>query len=1253
MDSRAVTTAMIISVVVVMMIGVDRVEGMFDCTKVTTGLLVPNDPNFSENACIIIADFTVPDCSLAAPSPYEPDAPLVMCPGVPIQPTEVVDGSQTFYNDLAYALQNCPYDPVLIEFIGVIYVPNVTNFIYNQSKDLIIRGVSQITEIPGSNVTELQMVFNSTTNMTEIVEVVTGVNPPTTITLQSTIVGFKDLQVMAQNISVSLENFVAEGCETDRGVFMTIACPERCDLDLTKYCRGNWYPKSLNVTQNGLCTNTGAYFNGTQRIAFQNASNGNYGKYNGALPSDTKAFQFKDVTVEAWINPVIDPQVSWAGVVGNYRYGNAKESRAGYGLFYDKDDHYLLHFRVAYSDYKFVECTQAIAPTTWTHVAGTYSSGTGVLSMYINGFLACNATGQIKPPYYGTNAQRTMTVGAFWFDIDNGGSDNDRPYYFRGVVDEVRVWNVTRTSAQIQFAYNSQIATTTTGLVAYLKFSRGANFFDNAAQANTPGLPTPKVFAQNTVGDNITAVDDCFCLSNTSTECVPTEGQVQIPPGAVTMILSTDNITNYEFVYSVVVEPNGPYGLLFMPAVTNTTGFIYNQTVHIIPGIYENVTFSGNFSGNSTSNTTTESCFTPGVIPSTLPPQGTYLQNLTFFTPGWFFNNGEAPFSSLNFVPGIFVDAGSAINVTEGCPTIFVPGIEYPDGTFVPFGPMSMQALMVAMMGSPCWGLCNEFVDPCYIKNLTVTPTVPPPITVIANSLGCFVSPADPVVTYLNHSDRSPCSVLQHAIDSLPVGFQSFTEAQASLCTIGPHDPEPTYLSKTARDPCFVVRDLRNLAVINNTLNCTNGEVPYPPEIMPCLKNQNLTLFAMTVQNYWGEKAVCQHACEEYVALDVSHSNFTNIPGSALWNTGLHYYTVHDSNFCPCGGTTEACVYLNGNHIAYDGVYYVYNNRHCAIEDLLPYECSYDISYTLTCSDGFLQCLDIVSTLQEECQQVEVAPNVFRFDSDCAVYAPCVCGSEDQNVTLPDGSVVTVSAQTGDVEIAVDYVTPLVLDLLGGNATLILKCDTEVVSQPFTYDCLMNVTVEVTIGNVTMNTTVEQLTNCTSFQNVTVGNINALPCPCPDGFNASLTTNLTGSAAAQALGLYTTCQWDLPDGLPGEMCVDQVVWCPYEGGTLGDPNPPPVPPEKCFEGTVILPCTVCNINNGTEYYYENFTYPCPAECSSPPSNATNATATYFTTNCFCDNFTITEVCTRDITCFNPSTFFVFFYYYWLSGVNWI
>jgi hypothetical protein len=1162
-----------------------------------------------------------------------------MCPGDPIVETPVVDGSQTYYTQIEYAIENCPYDPVLIEIVGTHYLTN-SSFIYNQTKSIILRGYSFQSTTGGDNITTLVPVtvevFNSTTNTTTNVTTfetqVTGVTNITYLTLQSSIVGFYDFEIVPQAINITIENILFEGCGTDRGVFLTLACPESCGEDETPYCPGAWFPKNMNVTNTSLCTETAAFFNGTQRVSFQQTVTNNFNDYNGLTNTDNAYFWLQNqFTLELWINPSTDNQNRFAGVATNYRYGNAGNSRTGWGFFFDPNIHDLLHFRVALANKQNVDCAQTIPPNTWTHVAGVWDRGQ--LSFYYNGFLVCNASTSATSPYYGTEARRTFAVGVMWEDTDNGSNNGDIPRYYKGLVDEVRLWNTARTSAQIQSQYDNVVSPLNPDLIVYMRFDNGPDMFTNYGTA-IPGLPTPKVIIQNTVGDNITAVTDCLCLVGETT-CVPTEGSQQTIPGSVTTILSTDNIANYEFINGEVIDPNGPYGLIWLPGVTNTSGLIFNQTVRFIPGIYQNFTTSTVTSTfNSTTNittvvntTTVESCLIPGAIPSTLPPLGTnQYSNLTFFVPGWFFNGGEPPFSAYNFVPGRFVLPTGNGSLPANCQpddSIFEPGILYPDGTWVPYDPLSIQYIFaISMMGGACWS-CNKYIDPCVIKPLVIVSAVPPPITVIETALGCTISSDDVEPTYLDPTQRDPCFVLRDARAALPDGFETFDELFAAACTVADDDVEPTFLDPRLRDPCFVLRDIRSVVPPNTTLNCTNGQVPKPPVYMPCLKNQNLTIYDSTFQNYYGDRVVCQWACDENVNHVTVRSNFINTPGSAIWISGMQNYDLHDSNFCPCGGKTEACIYLNANHIT-AGQFHLYNIRHCAIKDLLPYTCEYDLTPELKCVNGELQCLDIVGTLQEDCQQVEIAPGVLMFDDDCAVYAPCQCSAVEQNVTLPDGSVLTLTQNTGDVEVGIDFVTPLISGLLNGSDFLVLTCNTMTINQTFTYPCTVSVIVQVydPMLNVTTNVTVLQDANCTSVQEVTVGSLNSVPCPCPAGFNASATTNLTGSAAAQALGLYSQCEWPIPNGLPGEECLDGIVQCPYAGGELGSGQPPPVPLGECDAGTVKFSCSSCS---GGTIYYENQTVTCPSVC-------TNSTTDVFTLPCQCIDFSITVPCVRDVQC---------------------
>lgn len=1214
------------------------VNAEFDCTQtVITPTVV--DPRFSPNACIVIAPFTAPDCNLPPPSRFTPIAELNMCPGDPMIETPVISGTQIFYTQLEYAIENCPYDPVLIEIVGTHYLTN-SSFIYNQSKSIILRGYSSETIIPGNNITTLVPVVsevfdnttNTTVNVTTFVEQVTGYQPDTFITLQSMLVGFYDFEIIPQMINVTIENLAFEGCGTDRGVFLTLACPESCGRDDAGYCKGGWFPKNLNVTNSSLCTQTGALFNGTQRISFQTLVNNNFKNYNGATNTDNAFFWLQEqFTLELWINPSTEKQVRYAGVATNYRRGNSGKSRTGWGFFFDPVQGDLLHFLVALPDKKSINCAQTIPPNTWTHVAGVWDRGT--LSYYYNGFLVCNATTTMTTPYYGTEARRPFAIGVAWDDRDNGNSNDDYPRYYKGLVDEVRLWNGVRTSAQIQSEYNNVVSVFSPDLIVYMRFDTGPDFFTNYGTA-IPGLPTPKVIIQNTIGENITAVTDCLCINGEDT-CVPTETSGQTIPNSVKTIFSSDSVDNYEFIHGAIIDPNGIYGLIFLPGVTNTSGLIFNQTIRFIPGIYQNTTQYNSVSVfNSTTNITTvtntsvtEPCFVPGAIPSTLPPLTTnQYANLTFFVPGWFFNNGTAPYTSLNFVPGRFVLPSGNVTLPPDYQlgdSIFEPGIQYPDGTWVPYSPVSMQYIFaIGMMGGASWH-CTKYVDRCVIRPLEIVPVVPPPITVIETSLGCKIAPDDIEPTYIDHTQRDPCFVLRDVRMAMPEGFETFDEIFAASCKVSPDDIEPTYLDPTQRDPCFLLRDVRSVMPPNSTLNCTNGEIPTPAIYMPCLKNQNLTIYDSTFQNYLGDRVVCQWACEENVNHVTVRSNFINTPGSAIWISGMQNYDLHDSTFCPCGGKTEACVYVNANHIT-EGQFYLYNIRHCAIQDLLPYTCEYDLTQELKCMNGELLCLDVVATLQEDCQQVEVAPGVLRFDDDCAVYSPCQCNSLEQNVTLPDGSVVTLTENTGDVEIGIDFITPLVSGLLNGSDFIVLSCNTIQENRTFIFPCSINVTVEIydPMLNITMNITIQQASNCSAIQQVTVGSINAIPCPCPAGFNASASTNLTGSAAAQALGLYSQCEWPIPGGLPGEECLNGVVQCPYLGGELGSGTPPPVPLGFCDGGTVKFSCSSCS---GGTIFYENATHPCPGFC-------TNSTTDVFTLPCQCLDFSITVPCVRNVQC---------------------
>src|SRR5690606_15055230 len=81
----------------------------------------------------------------------------------------------------------------------------------------------------------------------------------------------------------------------------------------------------------------------------------------------------------------------------------------------------------------------------WHHITGTYSSKTGLISLYIDGVLinTKNIGAKNLPISLGQNANSTFEIGRFSNKLKND-------QYFKGNIDEVRVFKVSLTEDQIQ-----------------------------------------------------------------------------------------------------------------------------------------------------------------------------------------------------------------------------------------------------------------------------------------------------------------------------------------------------------------------------------------------------------------------------------------------------------------------------------------------------------------------------------------------------------------------------------------------------------------------------------------------------------------------------------------------------------------------------------------------------------------------------------------------------------------------------------
>lgn len=111
---------------------------------------------------------------------------------------------------------------------------------------------------------------------------------------------------------------------------------------------------------------------------------------------------------------------------------------------------------------------------TWVHVAVSYDAVSQILNLYRNGVLV--QSGTVSTPYQ----QQNIYLGAW-----HNGSANES--FLGGQIDEVRIWNVARTGAEIAANMNREIdAAAEPALVSRFSFNQGAAGGNNAGLTTIP-----------------------------------------------------------------------------------------------------------------------------------------------------------------------------------------------------------------------------------------------------------------------------------------------------------------------------------------------------------------------------------------------------------------------------------------------------------------------------------------------------------------------------------------------------------------------------------------------------------------------------------------------------------------------------------------------------------------------------------------------------------------------------------------------
>jgi RHS repeat-associated protein len=179
--------------------------------------------------------------------------------------------------------------------------------------------------------------------------------------------------------------------------------------------------------------------------------------------SSTSLVMTNSLTIEAWIRPI------GGGIIVN------KEGE--YEIGRNSDGTIWWAFANSNPGWTAINTGYVPPANLWTHITITYDLG--AIKTYANGTLIHTYSGSGAIGDYHTDQN----------DFRIGGRQNSSDY-FRGIIDEVSVWNVVRTEAQIQEDMNRTLTGSESGLVSYWNFNEGSGntVSDKSVKGNNGSL---------------------------------------------------------------------------------------------------------------------------------------------------------------------------------------------------------------------------------------------------------------------------------------------------------------------------------------------------------------------------------------------------------------------------------------------------------------------------------------------------------------------------------------------------------------------------------------------------------------------------------------------------------------------------------------------------------------------------------------------------------------------------------------------
>lgn len=287
-----------------------------------------------------------------------------------------------------------------------------------------------------------------------------------------------------------------------------------------------------------------------------------------AVPTASQLNITGNFTVEMWINP--DSSAGGAQILLQKR---AVGNNVGYTL-------YLSGGKVAIrtnSSTRLVSKT-VIPNHQWTHVAGTYTSSTGTFRVIINGVQDTTSVFASADPISNTDS---LLIGV----------GNNNP--FRGMMDEIRIWNIDLNAAAVSQVMRLSLGTNSgfyTGLVASFTFQNsnpsGTLFSLNDWSGNDLNGVNRGVGAVSFANQpsNTISINECLSLDGTGDYLSGPDNAIVSPASGITVEawVYPESFNASTSVFSTIVHKGNSTGAVTdyrMEINLRKFNFIVNETI--------------------------------------------------------------------------------------------------------------------------------------------------------------------------------------------------------------------------------------------------------------------------------------------------------------------------------------------------------------------------------------------------------------------------------------------------------------------------------------------------------------------------------------------------------------------------------------------------------------------------------------------------------------------------------------------------